>query len=108
MPPGYIGRRGVDSRQRPEASAKTQQQAKKESGARARAAASCKRQVRIWRGVAPMLARIPNWCRRACMVISNELRISRTSATATTPSTAKKKGSNSDGVGSFGFSHKVS
>ena len=29
MPPGYIGRRGVDSRQRPEASAKTQQQAKK-------------------------------------------------------------------------------
>ena len=72
------------------------------SGASDRAAASCSRQARIWRGVAPMLARMPNWCSRACMVISKELRISSTSAAAAAPSTASKKGSSSGGLGSCG------
>ena len=71
-------------------------------GSRARTAASCKRQRRSCRGVAPMLASSPSWCSRACMVISKALRSSRTRASTAAPHTASKKGSSRGGVASRG------
>ncbi len=70
-------------------------------GAAHRYAASCKRQVRICLGVAPMLDKIPNWWILACMDTAKALCMITISEKEASPIINRNSGNTSLGASSF-------